>query len=152
MATQTTAAAKAAAKAAAVDKTPTVTVTSTETSTEKTPDALTPDVLANIAKHAKGSVFTLGADSEENRAAIAALLGDETKFPIRLRVTNEMPRPVVLPVVPGLSLGHCAGVKEKRSCVVVVRSEEMLGLLANDVENILSFNDTKGGLLLQLAD
>lgn len=63
----------------------------------------------------------------------------KVKYPLKVVVTNHMPRDVVFPEVEGLFLTHCAN-EAGRSATVEIASAEQLQRLASSIEQIAELN------------
>jgi len=63
----------------------------------------------------------------------------DTKYPLKVVVTNHMPRDVVFPEVDGMFLRHCAN-EAGRQMTVEIASDEQFQRLASSVEQIAELN------------
>ena len=83
----------------------------------------------------------LGAPSLSGKDAndLVAKEFAKVKYPLKVVVTNHMPRDVVFPEVEGLFLRHCAN-EPGRQLMVELASEDQFQRLASSIEQIAELN------------
>lgn len=83
----------------------------------------------------------LGAPSLTGKDAntLVATEFAKSKYPLKVVVTNHMPRDVVFPEVAGLFLRHCAA-PQGRSTTVEIKGAAQFQRLASSVEQIAELN------------
>lgn len=119
------------------------------TSSEPADTTTTDDGKAQVAQKSAAQELNfveLSWNAEENAQALQQLMGETPEFPFNVVAKNTVAMPLVLPVVPGFSLGHVAGPNTTR--VVQIRSADQLHTLSVDIQEILTLNDLKGGVKL----
>lgn len=92
-------------------------------------------------------VLVLGMSQSDNADALAELL-EQSEFPLKLEVVNQMPRPVSFPDLQNLFLGHVAGKPESKTGTAVFRDVDQLHRFATDVQGLCEFNGFKHGVQL----
>lgn len=92
-------------------------------------------------------VLVLGMSQSDNADALAELL-EQSAFPLKLEVVNQMPRPVSFPDLQNLFLGHVAGKPESKTGTAVFRDVDQLHRFATDVQGLCEFNGFKHGVQL----
>jgi hypothetical protein len=70
------------------------------------------------------------------------------KYPVKISVTNHMPRNAVFPEVDGLLLRHCAD-EAGRKVEVIIESEDQFQRLASSVEQIAELNGYELALTIE---
>ncbi len=92
----------------------------------------------------------LGAPSLTGKEAktLVAQVFAEAKYPLKVQVTNLMPRDVSFPEVDGLFLRHCASDKGCQA-VVLVDSHDKLQRLASSVVQIAELNRYPSALVIE---
>lgn len=146
---RTTAAAATGAASTTTDGTAAATSETTGLDTQQTSAAAAGDTGQPTGV---ATVAAIGPDEAANADALGELLGNEPKFPLTLKVTNEMPQRLVIPGVSGLFLGHVAGKAEDKTRVVVFKSMDLLHRMTVDVQAIASLSGHKKGVLLEQVD
>lgn len=93
--------------------------------------------------------FQFGADAIENGDAAQALL--ELGFPLKVEITNEMPRRVTFPELKGLLLAHVAGLPELKTKPAVFANADQLHRFVTDVHALCVFNGFTKGVTVTAA-
>lgn len=72
----------------------------------------------------------------------------KAKYPLKVVVTNHMPRDVVFPEVEGLFLRHCANAAESQ-LTVEIANEDQFHRLASSIEQIAELNSYELALSIE---
>lgn len=95
----------------------------------------------------------IGAPSLTGKSAntLVATEFAKAKFPLIVKVTNHMPRPVVFPEVDGLHLQHCACGDEGNIQTVTITNPDLFARLASSFEQVAELNGYELALTIEDA-